>query len=121
MKRFIALLMAIIMCSSLAGCGTPKCSIEGCKEKAVEDTTYEEPYCSNHLASKKSYELAKNAYDMIAVAYTYSEWIGNDVIAFFAYAAAHNITEDEIWSYCFMVDTFDTGNYLDFLYYRFNE
>ena len=81
MKRFIALLMAIIMCSSLAGCGTPKCSIEGCKEKAVEDTTYEEPYCSNHLASKKSYELAKNAYDMIAVAYTYSEWIGNDVIA----------------------------------------
>lgn len=49
------------------------------------------------------------------------EEIGNDVIAFFAYAAAHNITEDDIWGYCFVVDTFDTGNYLDFLSYRFEE
>lgn len=81
MKKVLVLLLVLVMCISLGGCGGPKCSIEGCGEKAVEDTTYEEPYCSNHLASKKSYDLAKNAYDMIGVAYGYCEWMGNDIIA----------------------------------------
>lgn len=81
MKRFIALLMAIIMCSSLVGCGTPKCSVEGCGEKSVEDTTYEEPYCSKHLANKKAQDIAETVYDMVSGAYMYCEWMGDDVIA----------------------------------------
>lgn len=81
MKRIIALLLVMAMCLSLVGCGGPKCSFEGCKEKSVEDTTYEEPYCENHLSAKKAYDAAKAAYDMVGVAYTYAEWMGDDVIA----------------------------------------
>ena len=81
MKRFLALIFALIMAISLVGCGKTICSIEGCENEAVEDTTYEEPYCSKHLANKKAYEIAKNAYDMINIVCNYSEWIGNDVVA----------------------------------------
>ena len=68
----------------------------------------------------KYIEMMKDVRDFDSYA-AVEEKIGNNVIAFFAYAAAHNITEDDIWSYCFMVDTFDTGNYIDFLSYRFEE
>lgn len=68
MKR-IALLLILIICVSLAGCGKVICSIEGCENEAVEDTTYEESYCSMHLVNKQAFEKSQDAYINIKASY----------------------------------------------------
>lgn len=69
MKRIIALLLALFFCASLGGCRKVICSIEGCNNEAVEDASFEEPYCSKHLADKKAFEVSKIAYENITAAY----------------------------------------------------
>ena len=63
MKRIIAFLLLVVMCFSLVGCGKVPCSIEGCENEAVDDTTYDESYCSKHLEEKKAYVKSKEAYE----------------------------------------------------------
>lgn len=79
MKSIIALLLAVIMCFSLVGCGKVTCSIEGCENEAVEDSTYEESYCSKHLADKKAFEVSKTAYHNINSAYDIVHQFGTDL------------------------------------------
>ena len=79
MKKIIIALLAIIICLSFCGCGKTMCSIEGCENEAVEDTTYEEVLCNKHLSSKKAFEVSKAAYDNIGVAYEIIEQISSDI------------------------------------------
>lgn len=79
MKRIIALFLVLVMCISLVGCGKTMCSIEGCENEAVEDATFEEAYCSKHLASKKAFTASKVAYDNIDTAYKICEQFGSDI------------------------------------------
>lgn len=69
MRRLIALLLLFVLCISLVGCGKTACSIDGCENEAVEDTSFEESYCSKHLADKKAFEVSKIAYENIETAY----------------------------------------------------
>ena len=79
MKRIIALLLAVIMSTSLVGCGKTMCSIEGCGNEAVTDDSFEEILCSKHLANKKAFEASKNAYDNIKAAYELTDAVGSDL------------------------------------------
>lgn len=79
MKRIIALLLALVICVSLVGCGKVTCSIEGCENEALEDASFEEPYCSKHLADKKAFEVSKAAYMNINTAYEITEAVGSDL------------------------------------------
>ena len=79
MKKIIALLLALVMALSLCACGKTVCSVEGCENEAVEDATYDEPYCSKHLASKKAFDVSKEAYDNINSAYLTVEKYGSDI------------------------------------------
>ena len=79
MKKFLAFFLAMIMLLSFAGCGKTMCSVEGCENEAVEDTTYEESLCDKHLTGKKAFDASKIAYDSIDVAYEITEQYGSDV------------------------------------------
>ena len=69
MRRIISLLLILVICVSLVGCGKVVCSIEGCENEAVEDNTYEKSYCSKHLANKQAFEKSQDAYKNIIAAY----------------------------------------------------
>ena len=79
MKKLMALIVAMIMLVSFVGCGKAMCSVEGCENEAVEDTTYDESLCDKHLAGKKAFDASKVAYDSIDVAYEITEQYGSDV------------------------------------------
>lgn len=70
MKRNLALLLALVMCISLVGCGKTMCSVDGCENEAVEDTDFEEALCSKHIEEKKASIAAaeKNAQNEQAIA-----------------------------------------------------
>ena len=80
MKRIIALLLAVIISTSLVGCGKTMCSIEGCGNEAVTDDSFEEILCSKHLADKKVLEGSKEIYDNIKGAYKIASEYGADLI-----------------------------------------
>lgn len=75
----LAFLLVLVMCISLVGCGKTMCSIDGCESEAIEDATFEEALCSKHLASKKTFEASKAAYDNIDIAYEITERFGSDI------------------------------------------
>lgn len=79
MKKITIFLLAAAICLSLGACGKTKCSIEGCANEAVEDETYEEPYCAEHLKAKKAFDAADAAYQKINSAYDVIENYGSDV------------------------------------------
>ena len=60
MKKLMALILAMIMLVSFAGCGKAMCSVEGCENEAVEDTTYDESLCDKHF--KGSYQIKGNSF-----------------------------------------------------------
>lgn len=88
MKRIIALLLALVMCISLVGCGKTTCSVEGCENEAVDDTSFEESYCSKHLANKKAFEMSKIAYQSVNLAYDIVHKFGTDLYSAW-YLVAH--------------------------------
>ena len=79
MNRIIALLLALVICVSLAGCGKVTCFIEGCENEAVEDASFEDHYCSKHLADKKAFEISKIAYQNVNEAYDIAHQFGTDL------------------------------------------
>lgn len=79
MKRIIALVLSLLMCVSLIGCGKVACSIEGCENEGVEDPSFEESYCSKHLADKKAFEVSKIAYQNVNTAYDIVHKFGTDL------------------------------------------
>ena len=79
MKRIIALLLVLVLSLSMVGCGKTMCSVEGCENEAVEDETFEEDFCSKHLANEKAFVASKAAYDNIDIAYEITEQFGSDI------------------------------------------
>ena len=79
MKRIIALLLVLVLSLSMVGCGKTMCSVEGCENEAVEDETFEEDFCSKHLAHEKAFVASKAAYDNIDIAYEITEQFGSDI------------------------------------------
>ena len=79
-KRIIAILLIVCTLFASVACGKTICSIEGCENEAVEDTTFEEYYCSKHLANKKALELSKGIYASINVAYNICNEMGSDIV-----------------------------------------
>ena len=66
-KRILALVLVGLLL--MTGCGKTLCSMENCKNAAVEDEVYGELYCEEHLAVRKAFELSKQAFDQISNAY----------------------------------------------------
>ena len=79
MKRIIALVMALAICVSFAGCKKTMCSSKGCENEAVDDSTFDEPYCSKHLEDKKAFKASYDAYTNISTAYEIIEEFGSDI------------------------------------------
>lgn len=79
-KRIIAILLIACTLFASVACGKTICSIEGCENEAVEDTIFEEYYCSKHLANKKALELSKEIYASVNVAYNICNEMGSDVV-----------------------------------------
>lgn len=79
MKRIISLLFVAVICICFAGCGKVICCVEGCDNEALEDHSFEELYCSRHLADKKAFEASKLAYEYMNTAYDITEAMGSDL------------------------------------------
>ena len=79
MKKLLAFVLVMIILVPFTGCGKTVCSVEGCENEAVEDTTYEESLCDKHLAGKKAFDASKVAYDSIDIAYEITEQYGSDI------------------------------------------
>ena len=79
MKKLSAFLIMLLSCLALVGCGKTTCSIEECKNDAVEDELYGELYCMEHLENRKAYDISKEAYENISKAYTIVEQYGDDL------------------------------------------
>ena len=76
-KSILALLLAGLLL--LTGCGKTLCSMENCKNAAVEDEVYGELYCEEHLASRKAFEISKQAFDKISSAYEIASNFSDDI------------------------------------------
>ncbi len=79
MKKITAFLLAVALCFSLCACGKTMCSVEGCKNKAVDDETYGEPYCAQHLKVKKAFDASGAVYENINSAYELIEEYASDI------------------------------------------
>ena len=79
MKKLSAFFIILLACFTLVGCGKTVCSIEECKNDAVEDELYGELYCTEHLANRKAYDISKEAYENITKAYEIVEQYGDDI------------------------------------------
>ena len=51
MKKLLVVILAMVMLVSFTGCGA-KCSVEGCKNEIIEETSFEADLCSEHLIIK---------------------------------------------------------------------
>ena len=111
MKRILSFTLAGVMIISLAACGKKMvCSVDGCQEEGVEDGTYAEPYCEQHLRDKKTTDAFGETYNSINAAYEIIEDFGEDIYAawsmgiedggtgfgFSDLAQTVNLTEDEL-------------------------
>lgn len=76
-KRILALVLVGLLL--MTGCGKTLCSMENCKNAAVEDEVYGELYCEEHLAVRKAFELSKQAFDQISNAYEIASNFSDDV------------------------------------------
>lgn len=79
MKKAISILLILILSISLIGCGKTMCSVEGCENQAIKDKTFEEDFCSKHLANEKAFVSSKAAYDNVGIAYRITEQFGSDI------------------------------------------
>ena len=76
-RKILALVLVGLLLQT--GCGKVQCSMENCKNAAVEDEVYGELYCEEHLALRKAFELCKQAYDQITAAYEIAANFSDDV------------------------------------------
>lgn len=79
-KRITAIFLIACTLFTLVACGKSRCSIEGCENEVVKDSTFEESYCSKHLANKKALEFSKGIYASINVAYNICNDMGSDIV-----------------------------------------
>lgn len=79
MKKLSVFLIILLFCLTLVGCGKTTCSIEECKNDAIEDEFYGELYCEEHLEDRKAFDISKKAYDNVIKAYDIAEQYGDDI------------------------------------------
>lgn len=60
-------------------CDKTMCSIEGCENVAIDDTTFEEDMCANHLKHQKALITSKSLYENIHIAYEIIKQFSDDI------------------------------------------